>query len=106
MTSTIIDFGKGTSMKATVVDFDVTCVGDGVLWHLDKPVEYEDKEGNPAKTNYVITSMIANLWAYETLAFPANEQGEVLDWGEVGGDWHVLVSHDDVIRSMGYEVVK
>ena len=93
-------------MKASVVDINVTCVCHGVLWKLDEPVEYEDRAGNLAKTNYVITSMIRNMWADETLAFPANEQGEVLDWGEVGGQWHELVGHDDVIRSMGYEVVE
>lgn len=48
-------------MKATVVDINVTCVCSGVLWKLDTPVEYEDKDGNLAKTNYVITSMIRNM---------------------------------------------
>ena len=91
-------------MKAKRIDVKVKSVNDGVLWKLDTPVEYEDRDCNTYKTNYVVTSHISNEWACETLAFPSDEIGNVLDWGEIGGEWHVDVSHKQVMESMGYEI--
>lgn len=58
--------------------------------------------------SYLYVSQIkVPLTGYETFIFPCDENGEVFDWGQlhgsVGGRY---ITPEDLIRELGYEVVK
>jgi hypothetical protein len=81
--------------------------GDAVLWQLSKPVNYGyswDDEEDRGATEYGITSRVANGWAVETYIFPANAEGEVIDWSEMDGSVRGPASHETVIANAGWTV--
>ena len=66
--------------------------GEARLYKLDKPVKYysisDNLEKIEHKTEYVIISSVANAFCCETMAFPADEHGRVLNWGELAASRH------------------
>jgi hypothetical protein len=77
--------------------------GDAALYRLDPPMEDE--------TVLVIASAVdldfggfhpANYRTSETMVFPATEDGEIADWGEIGFAAHK--SHADALKDMGYDI--
>lgn len=67
--------------------------GDARLFKLIEPIEYKKynagtKDVDVFKADHIIVSSVSNAWAHETMAFPADENGEVLDWGALAcGDY-------------------
>lgn len=58
-----------------------------------------------ANTEYVVTSSIKrNLLINETMAFWANEAGEIVDWGELATE--AANEHVACLEAAGFEVVK
>jgi len=41
----------------------------------------------------------------ETYIFPADEKGEIVDWGELDGSQRGKVSHEHVLIEAGYELI-
>jgi hypothetical protein len=84
-----------------------------ILWKLSPPQNGGDLE-------YVITSAVdlvdplievfdtmlgAEMASCETYIFPANKDGEVLNWTELWGSTKHIKDHEQVIRNAGWEVV-
>ena len=44
------------------------------------------------------------MW-YETYIFPADEDGNVLDWGELEGSYRGGMDHEEALHNAGYEIV-
>lgn len=86
-------------MKATFRKHLSNFNGDARLFAVEPPVTFGDDQ----KSGFVVVSKI-NSWAHETYIFPANEQGEVVDWCELDGSRKGEHSHEAVLRAAGYEV--
>ena len=82
--------------------------GNQVLWKLSEPVGYDHdwKTNEPAGvTGYVITSaVVAMFTGPETYIFPADADGNVIDWGEMEGSLRGTLSHEAAILSAGWEI--
>jgi hypothetical protein len=60
--------------------------GRAHLFRVDPPVAYVAAEDEAGYASYVVASAtMVPLRGPATLIFPADEQGELLDWGEIGG---------------------
>jgi hypothetical protein len=76
------------------------------LWELDEPVEYgwDYEEGEEKNTTrFVVTSavdvpMLFGIGGDETYIFPADAEGNVLDWGELPGSYRGGSDHERAIR--------
>lgn len=86
-------------MKATYIRDLENFNGTAKLYKVDPPVDYDDK-----KTDHVAVSAVNSVWACETYIFPANEKGDVLDWGELPGSQRGDAGHAEVLEQAGYEV--
>lgn len=84
--------------------------GHAALFRCDPPIEgYEPwEEGQTqARHEYVIASAVnAFGMGGETYLFPANEAGEVTDWGELPPSQKGTLDHDRVFTDAGYVVVR
>lgn len=75
--------------------------GDARLYKLSDPIEFKkynfDTKGiDVFKADHIIVSSVSNAWAHETMAFPADENGTILDWGSLAcGDYG---DHEGVLR--------
>ena len=83
--------------------------GDARLYELSEPVEYDDDP--PAKkTKFVaVSATIVPFSAFsgsETFIFPADENGEVIDWGELDGSYSGGLSHIEALERAGFQVVE
>lgn len=75
--------------------------GDARLYILSEPTAYDHNQ----ESDYVIVSaVIALMSGPETYIFPANEEGEVIDWGELEGSFRGGLDHEKALTSAGYEV--
>ena len=54
--------------------------------------------------DYVVVSAVVNHLCYETYIFGTDENGEVLDWGELPGSECDVYSHEKALNNAGYEV--
>lgn len=82
--------------------------GDARLYQLSELVGYDldwETEEYAAQTNHVIVSAVIALYSGpETYIFPANEEGKVLDWGELDGSFRGSLDHEQALRDAGYEI--
>lgn len=83
---------------------------NGWLFELSEEVAYSwwdfyTDEDRYETTKYVIISGISNLWGTETFIFPANAEGEIVDWKQLDGSLYGMNSIDEVIRRNGWELV-
>lgn len=92
--------------KATFVRKLTDFTGDARLYKVDPPIEQKDWEGNVEATHeYVIASATNVMFSGpETYLFPANEAGEVIDWGELDGSYRGGFDHEAALTGAGYEV--
>lgn len=79
------------------------------FYKLSEPVEYDydyDTEKFLKETRFVCVSQ-ANAFGsgYETFIFPADENGEVVDWSELEGSLRGYISPDQLMRECGWSVV-
>lgn len=95
---------------ATLIKVPDGFSGDARLYKLSEPVEYDehwDEDGlQPArKTNYVIVSAAQVMFSGpETYIFPADEEGEVLNWGELNGSFKGGLDHEEALNRAGYKL--
>ncbi len=88
--------------------------GTAHLYRLDPPIEQKDWDGNVEATHeYVRVSAtvvpnfgFSDVGGPETYIFPADETGEVLDWGEVDGSYRGGLDHEEALHRAGYEVTR
>jgi hypothetical protein len=78
--------------------------GRAELYELSEAVPY-NKGGRKRSTKFVIASSVANAWAVETLVFPADKGGNVLDWSELAGR-RGQCTHREALHLLGFELRK
>lgn len=80
---------------------------DQALYRLDPPYALVDWDGNPTgdTTEHVMVSATNVMFSGpETYIFPADEHGEVTDWGELPGSYKGGYDHAEALNGLGYEV--
>jgi hypothetical protein len=83
-----------------------------VLFKLSEPVNYAydcGLEKLKKQTDYVIVSalpMACATFKPQTYIFPADENGEILDWNALAGSYRGGLSHQKALKGAGYEVVE
>lgn len=70
--------------------------GPASLYRLDPP---------KGDVEHVFVSTARVVGAWETYAFRADANGDVLSWSELYGSMKRYASHEEVLREMGYELV-
>lgn len=86
--------------------------GDARLYELSEPVSYVadfDDDGNDvlAETSFVAVSAANAVFSGpETYIFPADSDGEVLNWAELDGSYRGGLDHAQALQNAGYEVSK
>lgn len=86
--------------------------GDAALYELSEPVLYprwthDDEQKN--KTKWVVVSALDSAFdtgISECYIFPAADNGEIADWGELEGSERGTNNHHQVLASAGYELTK
>jgi hypothetical protein len=87
--------------KATFVKNIEGWTADAKLYKVTPSVEHREGE----LTAYVIVSAaVVPFSGPETYIFPANEDGDVLNWGELDGSYRGGLDHEEALRGAGYEV--
>ena len=77
--------------------------GEAKLYKLSEPIDFgwdyesEDVEG---KTEYVVASGISNEFGTETFIFATDQDGKVLDWGELEGSFSGGIDHQEAIDGL------
>lgn len=81
---------------------------DARLYRLDPPLAAKDWDtGEMVSHEYVRTSATVVMFSGpETYIFPADENGEVTDWGELEGSYKGGLDHEEALRGAGYEVAR
>lgn len=85
--------------------------GSAKLYELSEPIEYDkpwdEEDTTPAKkTKFVVVSATHAMFSgAETYIFPANENGEVTDWGELEGSYRGGLSHAVALEGAGFSVM-
>jgi hypothetical protein len=83
--------------------------GDARLYQLSHSIQFHQWHGRSAEirtTNYVVVSAIYNRFSgNETLIFPANSGGIVLDWCELDGSFSGSKDHEQAIANAGWRLV-
>jgi hypothetical protein len=82
--------------KAVLVRKLTGFTGSAKLYRLDPPLE-----GNEF---VAVSATVAYRWP-ETYIFPADESGNVLDWGELDGSFRGALDHAAALEGAGYEVI-
>lgn len=80
--------------------------GDAALYRLDPPLQDMDDDDKPAQYTYVVVSAVHVPYngSVETYIFPADADGEVRDFTELNGSLNGVLSHEQALRSAGYEI--
>ena len=82
--------------------------GDVRLYELSEPVEYVEPwkyDDPPVKlTKFVAVSAAIAYSGPETLIFPSDENGEVIDWGELDGSFQGGMDHAEALKRAGFEL--
>ena len=67
--------------------------GHAALYELDEEIDYGD-----GKTKHVVVSAtVAMFGGPETYIFPANEDGEIVDYGELPGSYKGGLDHETAL---------
>lgn len=85
-------------------------VAQQIHWRLSEPVGYGyefDSLGVPkamAITVFVVTSASLVFGTPETFIFPADDEGNILDWGEMDGSYRGGLNHERAILGAGWSI--
>lgn len=74
---------------------------DAALYELSEPIASYDKKHHK---HVVVSATYAMFGAPETYIFPADESGEVTDWGELYGSYRGGLSHSEALKGAGYDI--
>jgi len=90
--------------QATFIKNLDSFTGEAALYKLSEPAQY-DKPSK--KTKFVAVSATnAKFSGPETYIFPANEDGEVIAWGEMNGSYRGGLDHVEALNGLGYQVAE
>jgi len=80
--------------------------GSAKLYHVSPPIEQKDWDGEveAVHSHVVVSATVALFSGPETYIFPANEDGQVVDWGELDGSFQGDLDHEAALRGAGYEI--
>lgn len=86
-------------MEATFVkDLDKGS-GTQKLWKLSEPYAVRDWDDSEKVTvEHVVTSATTVLGTPETYVFPSDENGDIVEWGELPGSFKGALDHDQAIE--------
>mgnify|MGYP001565118549 FL=1 len=80
--------------------------GDAKLYKLSEPMQYGYDEPE-SETQFVIVSATNAMFSGpETYIFPADEDGNVIDWGELDGSYRGGYNHWEALERAGYTVAE
>lgn len=93
-------------MQATLIKELDGFKGDARLYKVDPAIVQRDWDDNEvAKHDYVVVSAVDVMVSCpETYIFPANEHGEIVDWGELDGSFKGGMDHEAALNLAGYAV--
>lgn len=74
------------------------------LYELEKEIDYEFDGVGYSQTNYIIASKADHSFAQEVMLFPADSNGEILDWIEIGCV-KGTPTIEYVMKEYGYDIV-
>jgi hypothetical protein len=102
----------GKAKQIPVKEFRWGPMGEARLYKLDPPYprvkwEYEDSGETKEKTiptEFVVVSAVSHFTT-ETYIFPSNDEGDIIDWGELEGSFQGGCDHERALQGMGYEVL-
>jgi hypothetical protein len=91
---------------ATLVKSDLPkFTGTAHLYRCDPPMADRqwDESAQPQEFEYVVVSATNAMFSGpETYIFGANEQGEIIEWGELEGSYRGGLDHEEALRRAGY----
>jgi hypothetical protein len=58
------------------------------------------------RSDHVVVSAVVAYSGPETFIFPADENGKVIDFGELQGSFQGGLDHNEALRGSGYEVIQ
>lgn len=82
--------------------------GTAKLYKLSEKIPYgslfDDMDTPEGETEFVVVSATHAMFSGpETYIFPADENGEVVDWGELPGSYRGDLNHDTALVKMGFD---
>lgn len=95
-----------TKTATFVKDVSAYFNGTAHLFKVSPAVPYSwnhDSKAYDGETEYIVASAVTG-WAYETYLFPADENGSVIDWGELDGSQKGTTDIQSVMSEAGYSV--
>ncbi len=79
--------------------------GKASVYRLDPPLVEEDWEEKEKGAQFVVVSAFdVPFSGPETYIFQADEDGEILNWSEMGGSFKGGLSHVDALEGAGYTI--
>jgi hypothetical protein len=77
--------------------------GSARLWQTSEPFSYpddnwRDEEDARGTTTYVVSSAASTFGGPETYLFPADADGNVVDWLELSGSFRGALDHERAIN--------
>jgi hypothetical protein len=96
--------GTAKRVKSTLKEFK----GEAHLYKVDPPASYYTGHTEPEHTTeYVVVSAVnAPCSGAETFIFPADEEGNVLDWAELEGSCRGDYTHEHALEEAGYKLIE
>jgi hypothetical protein len=97
-----------TGRTATYIKDMAGFTGTAKLYKLSEKVPYgslfDELDTPEGETEFVVVSACHAIFSGpETYIFPANEEGEVINWGELPGSYRGDLNHDAALIKMGFE---
>lgn len=84
--------------------------GTAHLFKVNPPIAFSDSwDEETLTTEYIVASSLTAAFDTgrpETFLFPTNEEGVILDWGELPGSQRGTTNIDAVLTEAGYEVIR
>lgn len=62
-----------------------------------KVTDWDPTDGDAPSFDHVVTSAVSAYSGPETYVFPANSDGEIVDWGELDGSFRGSFDHEKAI---------
>lgn len=75
--------------------------GTAHLYELSEPIGYNGNQ----ESKFVVVSATSFMTGAETYIFPAEEGGEVINWGELDGSFKGSLDHHRALEGAGYSVI-
>jgi hypothetical protein len=77
------------------------------IFKLDPPMINENWDGSIVEEHEYVLVSAANVMfsGPETYIFPANKEGEVIEWGELPGSFRGGLDMEEALNNAGYEVI-